>query len=143
MTAKQAAFVAVRLSDGRMAATTRAADSWGKSKIGLPGGKCDPGETLVETALREACEEGWAVEQIDAEPFHTAQIGEWTCHWFRARSAVKLDDYLEKGRITPVEVSIMDLMSPDLGNDIAMETLLGMEAGDAICEDMDRLATGR
>lgn len=117
---KTAAFVTVRLPNGKIAATTRAADRGEAGRIGLPGGKPDPGETLWQAALREAKEEGWEVEGLNHEPYHVAMVGDYECSWFLARDARTLDDYKEYGRIKPIEVDISALKTPELGNDLAM-----------------------
>lgn len=128
----QAAFVAVRLPDGKIAATTRASNSAGVAKIGLPGGKLDPGEALRDAALREAAEEGWAIAELDEAPYYTAMVDNFECHWFAGRGAAKLDTFKEKGRIKPIEVDICDLKTPGLGNDKAMEAFETKEGEDLI-----------
>lgn len=49
----QAACLVYMRPDGKMAVATRR----GKKKVGLPGGKVDPGETAAQAAARESGEE--------------------------------------------------------------------------------------
>lgn len=117
-----AAFVIAFDEDGKVAATTRAADR-GERGIGLPGGKLDAGETAAAAALREAAEEGWEVSDVWSAPVHIQEIGDFRCAWFVATPdprAVMLSDFKEKGRITPVAVDPDDLNTPGLGNDNAL-----------------------
>jgi len=86
-----------------------------ESIYGLPGGKVDPGETPLQTVLREAVEEGWDPEDVDPEPIHKAmdlpgfKFKNAPVWWYRARSAKMRDDYKERDRLKPLLLSIADL----------------------------------
>lgn len=116
----QAVFVVVEIEPGIVAATTRAADRNEAGKIGLPGGKVDPGESLIQAAIREAYEEGWDVSDINDIPFYTQQVDEFQVYWFKAQTAVKLDNFKEMHRIQPIMVSIEDIAKSGYGNDNAV-----------------------
>ncbi|MCS7317719.1 MAG: NUDIX domain-containing protein [Candidatus Dojkabacteria bacterium] len=122
MPTKQAVFIIGFLDDEleNVAATTRL-DKPGS--IGLPGGKVEPGESLVEAALREAKEEGWDFYQceIDNNPIHQEKIDIFDVYWFlviRGRP-IKLVDYKEKYRkIEPIVVPAEKLNT--MGNENAL-----------------------
>ena len=63
-----AAFILARTLDGCWAATTRPADRGQAGRIGLPGGKVEPGEDPAAAALREAAEEGWRIMRHVPDP---------------------------------------------------------------------------
>ena len=129
-----AAFVFAPAVGGGWAATTRAADRGEAGRVGLPGGKVEAGEWPAAAALREAREEGWA---IDAHPFdlhfvHRAVVDgrpvEW--YWLVGGAARPLSEYKERGRIAPVRASLAELARTGYGNDAAVAALLrrlGME----------------
>lgn len=119
-----AAFVFATTASGKVAATTRP-DKGNGPGLGLPGGKLEPGETAADAAMREAAEEGWQISDILYPPFHVEEIRGFRCAWYEAvESAVMLEDFKEKGRITPVEADYADLMTPGLGNDNALRKIL-------------------
>lgn len=122
-----AAFVVAKVNGGEMiAATTRAADRGEAGRIGLPGGKLDAGETARAAALREAQEEGWAVSGLADAPFHAATVEGRTVVWFAARSAARLQQFKEAGRITPVPASAGDVAKSGYGNDAAIAAWLAL-----------------
>lgn len=126
-----AAFVIAFDEEGKIAATTRAADR-GERGIGLPGGKLDAGETAAVAALREAAEEGWDISDVWSAPVHIQEIGDFRCAWFVATPdvrAVMLSDFKEQGRITPLSVDPDDLNTPGLGNDNALRAYDDLVAG--------------
>jgi 8-oxo-dGTP pyrophosphatase MutT (NUDIX family) len=108
-----AVFIVANLPDGRIAATTRP-----DGRIGLPGGKVDPGELPVSAALREAAEEGWAIHGT-LTLAHSALVEGRLVHWFALDgTAHALLDYKEKYRgIRPIAVPRADIASSGFGND--------------------------
>jgi hypothetical protein len=107
-----AVFVVVRVGNG-YAATTRT-----DGRIGLPGGKIDPGEQPLEAAKRESYEEGWNIDSIDAEPKHKAYVDGKEVWWFIGNGGSALTEYKEKYRgIKPIIVSIDDLIASGYGNE--------------------------
>lgn len=99
-----AVFVIAPVAGG-FAATTRAADRGESGKIGLPGGKVDPGESPVGAAIRESYEEGWDVVGVDDEPVFETTVEGKTVQWFKAAGARKLKEYKEKHRIEAIVAS--------------------------------------
>jgi ADP-ribose pyrophosphatase YjhB (NUDIX family) len=122
-----AVFVVTKAGDG-YAATTRAADRGESGRIGLPGGKVDPGEDPVRALVRECAEEGWAVEGVAPAPEHVADVEGKPVWWYRASSASMLDDFKEKGRIEPVVKSLDEIAASGYGN----EWLRGTDDIDAV-----------
>jgi len=113
-----ACFAVVRVGD-QIWATTR--DGKDTGKIGLPGGKCDSGETPVETAIRESSEEGLLVHG-DGKLIHQDLVDGKLVQWFEFDSATKLDTYKEKYRgINPILVPIFDIAMSGFGNDFLIE----------------------
>lgn len=119
-----AAFVVAPLLDGLFAASARPKDK-GETGVGLPGGKMDPGETARMTAIRETYEEGWAVENVHATPFHIQMDGKFLCAWFLADGPVtQLDDYKEKGRLEAGPATLDELIAGGKGNENAFPKIL-------------------
>jgi ADP-ribose pyrophosphatase YjhB (NUDIX family) len=112
-----AVFAVVPLGDGYYAATTRAADRGEAGKIGLPGGKVDPGESPVAALLREAREEGWEISGVNPTPVHSQDVDGKPVQWFVAESATMLADYKEKGRITPIRATKSAVAASGYGNE--------------------------
>lgn len=110
-----AAFVVAPVRGG-IAATTRAADRGEAGRIGLPGGKVDPGETEKAAALREAAEEGWAVRGPLRET-HRALVEGREVVWFVARGAQRLASYKEQHRIRPVVATRAQIAASGYGNE--------------------------
>jgi hypothetical protein len=113
-----AVFVVAKAGNG-LAATTRAADRGEAGRIGLPGGKVDPGETAVQAAVRESAEEGWIVSlPEDATPAHVALVEGKPVAWFVAPDeAQMLTSFKEAGRITPVVASLQAVADSGYGNE--------------------------
>lgn len=105
---------------GGIAATTRAADRGEAGRIGLPGGKVDAGETAYQAALREAREEGWAIEGMADGPFHADHVEGRMVAWFAASRAMPLESFKEAGRIRPFVASVEAVAQSGYGNDKAM-----------------------
>lgn len=123
---QKAVFVLAKTCDGKFAATTRAADRGEEGRIGLPGGKVDDGESLVDAVMREAYEEGWGVCGLDPMPFHSAIVDGYDVYWFAAAGAIRLTRYKEQDRIKPVPVSLKKIAKCGYGNDTAVSKYLQM-----------------
>ncbi|MDX9971902.1 MAG: NUDIX domain-containing protein [FCB group bacterium] len=106
--------------DNLIAATTRAADRNEAGRIGLPGGKVDPGESARDAAIREAAEEGWAVYGVEAEPYHVAEVEGRMVAWFLADMAIAREEFPEQGRIEPIAATWYQVAASGYGNDAAM-----------------------
>ena len=105
-------------TEGGYAATTRAADRGEAGRVGLPGGKVDPGERPEEAAIRESREEGWEVVGVDPTPIHKDVVEGKPVWWFKAESASPLQDYKEKSRgILPIVLPLADIAKSGYGND--------------------------
>lgn len=145
---KKAAFV--------LAPIARGTDIWavvtrpGSDKIGLPGGKAEPGdETLADTAVREAFEEGWLVEGI-GQCFHVAEVDGYEVHWFEAEVAYPMVDFKEKGRIETTSASTHEVEESGMGNMQAMAAYLELhdpapaeDPGEqAVRQDLEFLSKG-
>jgi hypothetical protein len=119
-----AVFVVYQFPDGKIAATTRPKDRASDDKgvkVGLPGGKVDPGEDPMEAAIRESSEEGWRVSDLEFK--HSDMVQGNLVWWYSARSARPLREYKEKYRgIIPTKVEISELKG--FGNEIAIPTAL-------------------
>lgn len=114
-----ASFVVAPTTEGGYAATTRAADRGESGRIGLPGGKVDPGETGEEAAIREAQEEGWSIqtEPKSLQLIHTDYIDGKLIHWYLSKEkAQKLQNYKEQHRITPISVDLKTIAGSGYGN---------------------------
>ena len=118
-----ASFV-VAFNGDKICATTRAADRGESGKIGLPGGKVDPGESGQEAAKREASEEGWNIKYIDINPFYSQIVEGKLVQWFYGFDASPLDTFKEKGRISPILSSINSIKNSGFGNDNALNALI-------------------
>jgi len=110
------AVFAVADADGGIAATTRAADRGEAGRIGLPGGKVDPGETAEQAVRRESAEEGWLMH---GQPIliHAADVEGRPVAWFSFPSATMLTEFKEYGRICPVIASRQAVAASGYGNE--------------------------
>ena len=110
-----AVFVIVFVKGGYVLATTRAEDKGEGGKIGLPGGKVDPGESPVDAVYREAAEEGWKITKI-GEVVSSQIIEGKPVVWYLGYGGKKLTDYKEKGRIKPIMATIEEISNSGYGN---------------------------
>ena len=112
-----AVFVVAKLGSDLVAGTTRAADRNESDRIGLPGGKVDAGEDPVDAAIRESEEEGWKVEIVNTTPIHQDIVDGRVVWWYEGINPVKLKDYKEKNRITPISCRVEDVLKSGYGNE--------------------------
>lgn len=130
---KVPASFAVIFIDGYICGTTRT-----DGTIGLPGGKCDPGETPVETAIRESYEEGWRIGTNKLVPYITQDVNGREVTWVLVQGpAHMLTEWKEKHRgIKPILVPIQEMIDSGRGNEKAIK--LALEIRDSIfllCEE--------
>lgn len=131
----QVKYVAVfgyyEFSDGTVAAVTRAKDKrvgdYEDILFGLPGGKVETGENLIEALERECIEEGWDISLCDiGDIFYTECFDEYICIWYRLGGIeprlVKANKELERGIIA---TRIHHTHLHGLGNDNAVKVLKG------------------
>lgn len=121
---RELSMVFAKHGDG-WAASTRPIDKRAfPGEIGTPGGKADPGETPRETALREALEEGWRLEGLEEEPFHTYEGDTFKIHSFYAEQAYPLKKWKESHRgVMPVKATLEDLKNSHETNVPAVQKL--------------------
>jgi poly(A) polymerase len=112
-----AVFVLAPIIGHGYAATTRASDRGETGRIGLPGGKIDSNENPIEAAYRESNEEGWEVFNINPTPIQKKYVDGKMVWWFKATAAKMLDNFKEKGRISPIIVSKEDILKSGYGNE--------------------------
>lgn len=112
-----AVFAVAPMGGGLYAATTRAKDRGEEGRIGLPGGKVDPGEEPVDALIREAREEGFELIGINPVPVMTRIVDGKPIQWFTCRSAHMLGEYKEKGRIAPFLATRDQILSSGYGNE--------------------------
>lgn len=118
---KTSASFVVILINNMVCATTRLDNT-----IGLPGGLTEVNETPIQTALREAEEEGWEIDLAnDPKIIHllTDIVNDRVISWILIDSTAEIkEDYLEKSRgIKPILVSIDEIKKSGRGNDLAMD----------------------
>lgn len=113
-----AAFAVVRVGD-RVWATTR--DGKDAGRVGLPGGKLEPGETPAHAASREAAEEGLHVHG-PGKLIHTELVDGRLVRWYEFAGATPLRRWKEQHRgIRPVLVSIEAIAQSGYGNEFLEE----------------------
>lgn len=116
---KKASFILGRVvASEDYAATTRENEV---GRIGLPGGKVEAGELPQLAAIREAAEEGWIMHGVDEYPFYEDIYHGYHVRWYAAQSAERVDEFKEKGRITPVSASLEQIAASGFLNDKAIE----------------------
>lgn len=104
----KSAFLIIPLPGGMVAATTRVGGG-----IGLPGGKQEGAESLIDTAHRESKEEGW----LTIHDGYSFIMNQGDIYWFGYKGvSLKLEEFKEKGRITPIEATIEEIYSSGFGN---------------------------
>lgn len=123
-----AVFALIKFDENSYAGTTRAADRNESGRVGLPGGKVDPGESDIEALIRECGEEGWKItpyrELSQTNPIYeeTITVDEYDyprfIRWYKIdRKYVKqLTDYKEKNRIKPIILTKEQLLKSGYGN---------------------------
>lgn len=99
-----AVFVIAVDEQGMVAMTTRPKGKSGSH--GLPGGKVDPGESLVDAVIREAEEEGWEISLLSDQPFYVDNVKDRKVAWFHGTIVQQLTYYKE------VERGIKTLRAP-------------------------------
>jgi hypothetical protein len=123
-----AVFAVIKLENNKYAATTRAADTGEIGKIGLPGGKVDPGESDIDALQRECMEEGWKISDKIAIEKYPTQTKYMTIKGFEyprmikwyevdSFSVRKLTDYKEKHRISPIVATKEQILNSGYGNE--------------------------
>jgi predicted NUDIX family NTP pyrophosphohydrolase len=112
-----AVFAVVKLENGSFAATTRDAYKGEAGRVGLPGGKLQPGESPHQALRRECAEEGWLIEGIGEEPIHAQRVEGRVVHWFQAETAHRLENYKDMGRISAIEITAEQLLRSGYGNE--------------------------
>jgi ADP-ribose pyrophosphatase YjhB (NUDIX family) len=116
---KEPAVFAVVFVNGKICATTRE-----DGTIGLPGGKREINECHLETAVREAKEEGWEFTKIlYHHSFLTQVINDRLVTWVYIEADAKmLTDHKEKHRgIIPILSTMKEIIESGRGNKLAME----------------------
>jgi len=116
-----AAFVVIKLPNGKIASTTRPYEKSENKKIGLPGGKVEKNEKPIDAAKRECKEEGWNVSKV-GKIIASKMVDGNPIVWFEGNGAVKLKNYKEKENdIEPIEVSIEEISNSGYGNSFIKE----------------------
>lgn len=111
-----AAFVVVKLPDGKIAATTRPYEKSEQKKIGLPGGKVEKNESPIDAAYRESEEEGWKVSKI-TKIIASKMVDGRPIVYYEGINAKKLKTYKEKNNnIIPISVSVEKISQTGYGN---------------------------
>ena len=118
-----AVFVLVNTINDLYAATTRPSDIGEEGQIGLPGGKIDEGENILDAAYRECKEEGWEVKEIHPDPINIDYIEGKKIIWLKAKSASKLKTYKEMKRLKPIEKSLLEISKSGYGNSFVKKYL--------------------
>lgn len=118
---KTSASFVIILINNMVCATTRLDNT-----IGLPGGLTEVNETPIQTALREAGEEGWQIDlSNNPKIIHllTDIVNDRVVSWILIDSTAEIkENYLEKSRgIEPILVSIDEIKNSGRGNDLAIE----------------------
>ena len=109
-----AVFVVGKVGD-KYTATTR-----DDGRIGLPGGKVDPGESGEVAAMREAAEEGWSFPAgTNLTLIHQQDVDGNPVEWYMADTMPSpLSEYKEKYRgIRPILITAEQLKASGFGNE--------------------------
>ena len=115
---KVPAVFAVIIIDDKICGTTRT-----DGTIGLPGGKADPGETVIETVIRESYEEGWDISKAKLIPYNRQNFADRDVTWVYVDGPVTMvKDHKEKHRgILPILVPIQEMIDSGRGNPEALK----------------------
>jgi hypothetical protein len=101
-----AVFIAAEDQDGLFAATTRCKDKGeNPCSVAFPGGKVDKGESLHEAACREAKEEGFSFQKVEAKPFYTTTVEGKMVAWVKGYHPKQLSNYKEAHRLDNIFAS--------------------------------------
>lgn len=111
-----AVVIVAPTDEGLIAATTRPNEP---GRIGLPGGKVDPGETPLEALRRECHEEGWDVKIHDAaEPQHADYLDGKLVWWYVTdHIAAPMETYKDQHRMLTIAVPYEAIANAGYGNE--------------------------
>lgn len=130
------AVFAVVMTAGGVWATTR--DGKDAGRVGLPGGKLDPGEKPLAAVRRESAEEGLHLHG-EGTLIHTALVEGRVVQWFRFEGATPLRDYKEAHRgLKPLVVPLAVIAGSGYGNEFLAFDADGYDAEGYDCFGVDR-----
>ena len=126
MKEKISVFAVIEIN-GEIVVTTRPEDK--NVPFGLPGGKVDEGETLIDALIRECFEEGVDIKHISDLLFikiREEYLDNGIVYWFHILGVPSLlSEYKEKYRGIKVEMkSIEEVSNSGYGNDFILNYFL-------------------